>query len=91
MPRPLYRYKTDRPELFDGGLPGGKARELAAEELGDGLVREPGELRELLGWTQPHLRRGPAARLAVHAEHHLRRVVYNARLRLPRSEPLPRF
>src|SRR5207253_10449276 len=51
------RMQRDRwPELFDGGLPGEKAMELARDELGAGLVRAPDELREVLGFTPERLR-----------------------------------
>ncbi len=86
------RYQRSRwPELFGGGMEAEASRELAAYELGDGFVLEPGELKELLGWTPRALRRAPLVKAASHAEHHARRIGYNIALRLPRSEPLPRF
>ena len=50
------------PELFDGGVDGAVARELAGSELGRRHVRSAEELRELLGWTPSRRRLGrPAA------------------------------
>ncbi len=47
----LARQREMWPMLYDGGLSGTEARELGAHELGAEFVREPGELRDLLGWT----------------------------------------
>jgi hypothetical protein len=85
------RQRQRWPDLLTGGMPPEGARELAASELGADHVREPEELRELLGWTPSRRSLGPAVRAAARVEHHVRRVGYNVALRLPRSEPLPRF
>jgi len=78
------------PELCSGGLDGAAAAALASVELGDAFVREPDELRQLLGWEGRRLRFGPAARVAVRAEFQARRVVYNVRMRAPGGSSLPR-
>jgi hypothetical protein len=79
------------PELFDGGVDGAVARELAGSELGRRHVRSAEELRDLLGWTPSRRRLGPLVRAAARTEHNVRRVAYNVALRLPRADPLPRF
>lgn len=85
------RYQRSRwPELCSSGLDGTRARELAVEELGWHHVLDVDELIEVLGWNDPAWRRF-GTHMASRSEFHVRRVVYNVRLRLPRSEPLPRF
>ncbi|MGH9226788.1 MAG: hypothetical protein ACRD2W_24055 [Acidimicrobiales bacterium] len=79
------------PELFDGGADGLTARDMAADELGAAFVLPPDELREILGWTPRKLGYARPAQAAARAEHHVRRMAYNVRARLPRTTPLPRF
>ncbi len=79
------------PMLFDGGVDGATAADLAADELGAAHVRPPEELAEILGWTGRKPTLGPLVRGAAHAEHQVRRVVYNVRLRLPGGSKLLRF
>ena len=84
-------YQRSRwPEICGGGVTGAAAQVVAAEELGQHRVRDRDELCDLIGWTDPRVRRA-ATYAAVRTEFQVRRAVYNVWLRLPRAEPLPRF